>query len=275
MPANAPASARLVVRGLGFAGFNDEAIELEGGHAHAISVNQFGAVAFTPANATAIRVTGNSGGAFIGGYDDESAVNLGSGSSSAGIYLDNAAGGSVVANNVIGFQPDGLGNGPNANGVYAFNSENNVIQYNYIGHNDSSGVILSGGGSSNNRVQYNTIGMAYGGSPAGNGNAGVLVSFGAKDNTICAPVNAAWVGNLIVASAGAGVWVSPSGGSGNSVLDTSSRATTASTSILRRSDRVRTRRPIPPRGRTRCRTIRSSTARRATSRMASRWSRAR
>jgi len=219
VPSSAPASARLVVRGLGFAGFNDAAIKLEGGHAHSIAGNQFGAVAFTPANASAIRVTGNSGGAFIGGYDDEAAVNLVAGSSSSGIYLDNAAGGSVVANNVIGFQADGLVGGPNANGVYAFNSKNNVVQYNYIGNNLSSGVILSGSGSSGNRIQYNTIGMAYDGSPAGNGSAGVLVSFAAKDNTIGAPLNATWGGNLVVASAGAGVWISPSGGTGNSVLD--------------------------------------------------------
>lgn len=219
VPASAPASARLVVRGIAFAGFNDAAIKLEGGHGHSIAGNQFGAIAFTPANASAIRVTGNSGAAFIGGYDDESAVNLIAGSSSSGIYIDNATGGSVVANNVIGFLPDGLSSIPNANGVFVFNSKNNVVQYNYIGNNLSSGVILSGSGSSGNRVQYNVIGMAYDGSPSGNGSAGVLVSFAARNNTIGAPLNATWGGNFIVASTGAGVWVSPSGGTGNSVLD--------------------------------------------------------
>ncbi|MBA8884857.1 right-handed parallel beta-helix repeat-containing protein [Dokdonella fugitiva] len=219
VPASAPASARLVVRGIAFAGFNDAAIKLEGGRGHSIAGNQFGALAFTPANASAIRVTGNSGAAFIGGYDDESAVNLVAGSSGAGVYIDNAAGGSVVANNVIGFLPDGLSSSPNANGVFVFNSKNNTIQYNYIGNNLSSGVILSGSGSNGNRVQYNIIGMAYDGSPSGNGSAGVLVSFAARNNTIGAPLNATWGGNFIVASTGAGVWISPSGGAGNSVLD--------------------------------------------------------
>ncbi|MGN6520118.1 MAG: choice-of-anchor Q domain-containing protein [Dokdonella sp.] len=219
VPASAPANARLVVRGIGFAGFNDAAIKLGGGRGHSIAGNQFGAVPFTPANASAIRVTGNSGPAFIGGYDDESAVNLIAGSSAAGIQLDNTAGGSVVANNVIGFVPDGLSGSPNANGVFVFNSKNNAIQYNYIGNNLSSGVILSGSGSNGNRVQYNVIGMAYDGSPSGNGSAGVLVSFAARNNTIGAPLNATWGGNFIVASSGPGVWISPSGGTGNSVLD--------------------------------------------------------
>ena len=40
------------------------------GHNHRIAGNQFGAVPFTAANGTAVRVTGASGGAFIGGYDD-------------------------------------------------------------------------------------------------------------------------------------------------------------------------------------------------------------
>lgn len=229
VPLTAPTSARLVVRGIGFAGFNDAAIKLEGGQNHRIAGNQFGAVAFTPDNNEAIRVTGNSGATYIGGFDDEGAVNLIAGSTSAqlagspsaGIYLDNTAGGSVIANNVIGFQADGLGNGGNASGIAAFNSKNNVIQYNYIGNSVSNGVTLSGSGTTGTRVQYNTIGMAYDGSPAGNGGAGVLISFAAKNNTIGAPLNATWGGNFIFGSAGAGVWISPSGGSGNSVLDNS------------------------------------------------------
>lgn len=223
VPSTAPAGARLVVRGLGFAGFIDAAIKLEGGRNHRIWGSQFGSIPLTAANRNGVRVTGNSGGAFIGGYDDEGAVNLFSGSSDAAIYLDNATGGSTVANNVIGFQPDGVGNGGNASGVVAFNSKNNVLQYNAIGNSTSNAVVLSGAASSGNVVQYNTVGLDINGATAANTGAGVLINFAAKNNVIGAPLTATWGGNFIVGSTGPGVWISASGGSGNSVLDNAIR----------------------------------------------------
>jgi len=221
VPAGAPASARLVVRGLGFAGFSDAAVRLEGGSNHRIWGSQFGAIPFTVANHDAIRVTGNSGGVFVGGYDDTGAVNLIAGSANVGIHLDNAAGGSTIANAVIGFQRDGLGVGGNAIGVHVFNSPDNVVQYAYIGHNSSHGVSLLGNGSHGNRVQYSYIGLDHAGGAAPNGGAGVLASFAAHHNTIGAPLNATWGGNFIDHNATAGVWISPSGGAGNRVLDNS------------------------------------------------------
>ena len=221
VPSTAPSTARLVVRGLGFAGFTDAAIKLEGGSNHRIWGSQFGAIPLTVANRNAIRVTGNSGGAIVGGYDDEGAVNLFAGSSAEAIYLDNAAGGSTIANNVIGFLPDGTGASANASGVLAFNAKNNVVQYNYIGNSSANAIVLSGAASSGNRVQYNTIGIDVAGNVASNGGAGVLVNFGAKNNTIGAPLNAMWGGNAIAGSGGPGVWISASGAGGNSVLDNS------------------------------------------------------
>ena len=126
----------------------------------------------------------------LGGYDDEGAVNLFSGSSDAAIYLDNAAGGSTIANNVIGFQPDGVGNGGNAGGVVAFNAKNNVLQYNAIGNSTANAVVLSGAASSGNVVQYNTIGLDINGAVAANAGAGVLINFAAKNNVVGAPQTA-------------------------------------------------------------------------------------
>jgi len=63
--------------------------------------------------------------------------------------------------------------------------------------------------------------MDYTGGVAANGGAGVLASFAAHHNTIGAPLNATWGGNFIVGNVAAGVWISPSGGVGNSVLDNS------------------------------------------------------
>ncbi len=219
VPSGAPTNARLVVRGLGFAGFSDAAIKLEGGRNHRIWGSQFGSVPLTLPNRNAIRVTGASGGAFIGGYDDPGAVNLVAGSSDAGIFLDNTSGGSTVANAVIGMQPDGIGDGGNAMGIFAFNSPNNVVQYSYVGNSTSNGIVLSGAASSGNVLQYNRIGFAVGGQAVPNAGAGVLVNFAAKNNTIGAPLGADWGSNLIVGSGGPGVWISPSGGAGNRVLD--------------------------------------------------------
>lgn len=220
VPATAT-NARLEVEGLMFASFSDAAIRLEAGSGHRISGNQFGAIPFTSANGAAIRVTGNSGGARIGGFDDFSAVNLIAGASDAGIYLDNAAGGSVVGNNVIGFQPNGTIGVGNSIGVFVFNSPNNNIQYNYIGHSTSNGITISGAGSNGNIVQNNTIGLSGGaGFGAGNAAAGIGVIFAAHDNTIGASASGSPSGgsNLIVNSGGSGVWISNSGGSGNRVL---------------------------------------------------------
>lgn len=219
----APASARLVVRGLGFAGFSDAAIKLEGGRNHRIAGNLFGAIPFTPQNNNAIRVTGVSGGAFIGGYDDPAALNLIAASAAAGIQLDNASGGSTVANNVIGFQADGVGNGANASGVLVFNSPNNVIQYNAIGNSAASAVTLSGAAATGNAVQYNLIGEDVDGGAAANAGAGVLINLSARNNTIGAPLDATWGGNIVGHGGGAGVWISTSGGTGNRVLDNAFR----------------------------------------------------
>lgn len=217
VPSSAPSTARAVVRGLIFAGFNDAAIKLEGGSNHRIWGSQFGAVGFTLDNHHAIRVTGNAKGAFIGGYDDPGAVNLIAGTE-VGVYLDNAAGGSTVANAVIGYQADGEGNGGNGGGVLVFQSPNNVLQYNFIGNGSGDAITLSGAAATGNRVQYNRIGLSRGGNLAANGGSGVLVNFGAHDNVIGAPLPADWGGNTVVGSAKAGVWISASGGTGNRVL---------------------------------------------------------
>lgn len=218
VPASA-SNARLAVEGLIFASFSDAAIRLDGGSGHRISGNQFGAVPFTSANGAAVRVSGSSGGALIGAFDDYSAVNLIAGSSSAGIYLDNAAGGSVVANNVIGFQPNGIFGVGNSIGVFIFNSPGNNLQYNYIGHSSSNGITLSGAGSSGNIVQNNSVGASLN-SGAGNNGAGIGVIFAAHGNTIGASQSGSPNGgaNLIVESGGPGVWISNSGGAGNRVL---------------------------------------------------------
>lgn len=217
VPSNA-SNARLTVRGLMFAGFSDAAIKLEGGDNHMISGNQFGAIGFTVPNNNAIRITGNSGNALIGGFDHPGSINLIAGSSAAGIQLDNAAGGSVLANNVIGFQTDGTSAGSNATGVYIFDSPSNILMYNYIGNSSSNGVTLSGAGSTGTLIQSNFIGTGLARSAAPNGGAGVLAMFGARNSVIGAPLSGSYGANEINYNVNQGVWVSQSGGTGNRVL---------------------------------------------------------
>lgn len=211
-------NARLVIRGLMFAGFTDAAIKLEGGDNHMVSGNQFGGIGFTVANGSAIRITGNSGNALIGGFDHPGAINLIAGTSTAGVYLDNAAGGSVLGNNVIGFQADGVTAGPNATGVYIFNSPSNVLMHNYIGNSSSNGITISGAASTNTLIQSNVIGNSAASSTAANGGAGVLAMFGARNSIIGAPMNGSYGANEVSYNQGQGIWVSPSGGAGNRVL---------------------------------------------------------
>lgn len=220
VPSGAPTSARLVVRGLGFSGFSEAAIKLEGGANHRIGGNLFGAIAFTPRNDVAVQVTGNSKGAFIGGGDsDPASVNLIANSAMAGIFLDNAAGGSTVRRNVIGFQADGLAPGPNGAGVFVYNSPNNRISSNRIGYSNTQGVALVGTGSLGNLVQSNEIGRDRNGMAAGNGGAGIVATFGAHDNSIGAAVGGSADGNTVQFNGGPGIWISPTGAAGNRVLN--------------------------------------------------------
>lgn len=217
VPSNA-SSAQLTIKGMALSGFTDAAIKLEGGHDHHLQGNQIGAVPFTNASDKGIYVGGSASGSYIGGFDDPSSVNLISGTDTAGIYLENAVGGSVIANNLIGFQTDGLSPLSNGIGIYLFNSPGNLISYNYVGNSDNAGIQISGPSALQNIVQTNNIGVNRLGGAAGNATAGVALSFAAQANTIGAPASATWGGNFIMHNGGPGVWVTPSGGASNRVL---------------------------------------------------------
>ena len=212
-------NARLTVQGMMFAGFSDAAIKLEGGNAHRIFGNQFGAIAFTVPNHQAIRVTGESGGAFIGDYANAAAVNLIAGSTDSGIDIDNASGGSTIASNLIGFQIDGTTNGGNGTGVFIFESPDNNLQLNVIGYSATTGIEIAGPSATGNIVQANTIGSNRALASAPNATDGVQLDFGASANTIGAPLDSTDGGNAINDNGGPGVWVGTTAGNGNCVLE--------------------------------------------------------
>ncbi len=212
VPSSAPTSARLVVKGLMFAGFAEAAIVLAGGDNHRVQGNQFGGVPFTVANAQGIKVTTSAGNTMIGSASDPELANMISGGTSSGITLDSVAGGNTVAGNLIGFAADGIaGLGNGANGINIFNSPSNLIEYNYVGYNQQDGVGISGIGSTNNTVVYNLIGKSAYFSlseDAGNLGDGVEVGFGATNTFVGASESGTAGGNIVANNDGAGVRVS-------------------------------------------------------------------
>ncbi len=209
----------LNARGLTFFGFTEEAIKLQGGNAaHSITGNQFGGVPFTSPNADGIYVTGNQGASYIGAFDDIASYNVIIGSTGAGIRIDSTAGGTVVANNLIGLYGDGTITNGNNGGIVIYNSPNNLIMYNHIAGNGSSGLSIAGTNAAQNLVQYNDIGVDTTGQCAGNASHGVNIIFGAHDNTIGALQNGTAGGNVIDCNGGAGVNVAFLAGTGNRIL---------------------------------------------------------
>jgi trimeric autotransporter adhesin len=211
-------ASQLSVSGVGFAGFSDAAIRLTGGSGHVISGNVLTGGSFLPVNNDGIRITGTAKNVLIGGYDNTS-TNLIVNGTGAGIHVDNAAGGNVIAYNVIGMAIDGVTPSGNQEGIAIFDSPGNILQYNFIGNSTGAGITLAGSTSSANIVQYNLVGQSYAGGSEPNQVAGVLIQLGASNNSIGGLSASDTVGgNLISNNDGPGVWVSSSGAYGNSVL---------------------------------------------------------
>ena len=213
-------SGKLALSGLGFAGFSPEAaVLLDAGTGHTIGGNQFGAIAFTSGNSTGVRVTGNAGKVFIGGYDSDAVRNLIAGSTYTGVEISSANGNSLVANNFIGLQPDGNTPTPNGYGVVVVDSPTNAIAYNVIAATNGSGIWLYGNETTGNIVNFNVIGYAADGQtqrPASG--IGILVDGGASGNTIGAAANSTSGGNAVLSSGGAAIWVTNTGAIGNRIL---------------------------------------------------------
>jgi len=121
----------------------------------------------------------------IGGQDD-SACNVISGNQEYGITI---SGGMLhlVQNNYVGINQDGDQAVPNEkSGIRIGDGATNaVISQNVISGNKSSGLDIRGAGTANNQAVNNTIGANPSGSQAiPNYENGVLIAYGAHDNTI-------------------------------------------------------------------------------------------
>jgi hypothetical protein len=157
-------------------------------------------------------------------------------SSGSGILISGASAiGNAIYGNFLGIDPTGREAAPNLYGIQiASGASSNLIggatstARNVISGNINDGVVI-GAGTSGNVVAGNFIGTdAFGtaaydnaGSPLGNGNAkgidgaGVLIDYGASNNTVGGTTDGAR--NLISGNLSFGVWLYGSGTAGNVV----------------------------------------------------------
>jgi titin len=158
---------------------------------------------------------GNSANNTIGGTA-AGARNVISGNNSHGIGISTGATGNQVQGNYIGTDVNGTAAiGNNADGVIILATANNTIggtaasARNVISGNNVNGIEIGGSGATGNLVQGNYIGTDVNSSAAlGNSQHGILISFGARSNTIGGTASGA--GNVIAFNGGAGVFVESS-----------------------------------------------------------------
>jgi titin len=202
------------IRGLAILAFGRYGVEVVGGSSNVIEACYLGV------DVDGVTAVGNSGGVFLKGATDcivggeaPGAGNVISGNLNDGVYLEDN-GGHQVLGNFIGLSAGGTARVPNfKQGVRIRFSANNQVggvtpgARNVISANGESGVGIDEGGSSNNVVQGNFIGLNAAGTAAlGNTNHGVFLTLRARANLIGGTVPGA--GNVIAGNRLSGVGLS-------------------------------------------------------------------
>jgi len=178
------------IKGFGFSGFSDAAIDLQGGSGHFVAGNRFaGSIGghALQANGVGIRLGLNAHDAMIGS-DDAGGRNIIGDATGSGIVLQGNASPPLifgthdnqVLNNYIGV---GWNNNTSsytnrANGTRGIHllGHDNTISGNLIGFNAQAGILIDGGGATGNIIDGNSIGVDANDSNytnLGNGNAGI------------------------------------------------------------------------------------------------------
>jgi len=210
VPSSAADNVAIVVWGIAFSGFSNAAVNLLGGSGHSIVASRFGGTASGHdllANDEDIHIGAGTHDVTVGGTDDADR-NIVSGATGSGIGLVAGTSNNHIIKNLIGVGWSGgtsghftnLGNG--TRGII-MNAGNNEISGNWIGDNGQSGIALSGGGASNNTIEYNYIGFADAVGIHGNAQAGIHLGGDAGD----APTANTIRYNVLSANAAQGVWV--------------------------------------------------------------------
>lgn len=185
--ADAGDAAAASIRGIGFSGFSDAAIDLQGGSGHFVAGNRFagsiGGHALQP-NGIDIRLGVSAHDATVGS-DDVADRNIIGDATGSGIVMQGGIYGALVLgtyNNQILNNYIGVGWSVNAgnytnrgNGTRGIHllGHDNTISGNVIGNNVQAGILIDGGGAQNNVIGSNFIGVGANGATIGNGNAGI------------------------------------------------------------------------------------------------------
>lgn len=225
VPANAPASASLTLRGIAFnaiAGSATSAVRLRGGSDHIVQGNAFGGAgpgvhANLGTFGFGLRIEDNAQDATVGGPEPEHRNTFG-GQSTSGITLfDSTSGGHTIQNNYIGVAASGLAASPiTGNGIFASASPDVRILDNVIAAaQNSAGLSITGATATGYEIARNRFGTAASGvpTPALRNASGIVIGSGSGNHQIGGILNSA-ASNTITNSEGPGVHLLPTAGAG-------------------------------------------------------------
>jgi hypothetical protein len=172
-------AAALSIKGLGFSGFSDAAIDLQGGSGHFVAGNHFGGSVgghTLQPNGVDIRLGVFAHDATIGS-DDVADRNIVGDATGSGVVLQAGTYNNQILNNYVGLGWNvGASNytnrGNGARGIHLLGHDN-TVSGNVIGDNVQAGILIDGGGATNNVVASNFIGTDGNGATLANGNAGI------------------------------------------------------------------------------------------------------
>ena len=231
VPAAAPASTSLILKGLaftgqtGFSGNANVILRLRGGSDHVIQGNAFGGVGPGATGALGEPVQGISirdvaQNALIGGPQPEHRNSFGAMSNSAIVLFDATSGssnGHTIQNNYIGLTATGIVASSIAlNAIFASNTPNVEIFDNVIAAVPNSAAISINGASATgykirgNRIGVNAINI---GTAAFRVDVGIKIGDGSGGHEIGSAL-ATTQSNTIANSNGAGVWIDANAGNG-------------------------------------------------------------
>lgn len=228
VPDAAPAATSLTVRGIAFAGstgFNGNftvAVRVRGGSYSVIQGNAFsgtgpGSVGSLGTLNFGMQIRGNAQNALIGGTEPEHRNSFGATTSSAIVLNDATSNGHIIQNNYIGLSANGQQASPiGLNGIFASESANVQILDNVIAAvANSAAISITGANATGYTIARNRLGMNAFSIPtaAMRNGTGIQIASGSGGHLIGSVASTA-ISNIITNSDDAGIWITPTAGTG-------------------------------------------------------------
>lgn len=214
-------AGRLTLKGIEFEGFSTAAVRLAAGNGNIVVGDGFSARSGSTANTAGVRIEGSANHALIGSLSPNDRNVFDQGSAGVDFESNGVGRANVVEGNYFGFNFDGTKWTGTAMvyGIYVLGSGGNTLGYNSIGWMNSNGIRLTGANTTGNTLIANGVGISPYGTAAGNGNAGIGIAAGAKNNVIgtVSYLTQSGGGNYISNNFGPGVWLETTAGNGNRV----------------------------------------------------------